>query len=938
MLHGKCHHVAMATADVVGREPELAVVEAFLQTPISTPAALVLDGDAGIGKSTLWLAAVHAARDRGSLVLSTRPTEAEHGLAYMGLGDLLDTVLDVVLPALPPPQRRALEVALLREEAAGDLVDPRALGLATRHALQLLGSERSVLVAIDDVQWLDDASSRVLAFALRRLDTFDVRVLLARRIDRGAAPTGPESALADDHVERLFLGPLSVGAVHALLQQRLGRTFARPTLLRLHQTSGGNPFYAIELARTLDRAAADVPVPDSLADLVRRRLGALPMETRAALLVIAALGRPSRAVVAATGVTDRVLAPAVAADVVEVHEDVRFTHPLLASTLYGDAAPDDRRELHGRLASVVQDPIASARHVALGPRVARESVARRLEDAATLARVRGAADVAAELGELAAERTSPGHPDDARRRLLGAARDYVAAAATDRALALTESVLQQADSPLARSEAFTLLSEIHARAGGAGGAVAAARYAREALAESPGDREVRLRAHVVLASVLVQTEGTVPAEAHARGAMKLAEDLGDYSRIARAMSQLAWIRLETGRQDALALAERAVKMARSSRDLASTALTTMTLGEALLSLGRLQAARSILEEYRAWAATNDESELAGICATYVLLELRAGRWAEAADYAQQMRELKSQLNPAGHEVEGGYGRLALVAAYLGDESRARDYARQALENVERGGWSEGRRVVRAIMGLIDLWSGDPLGAVEQLDLVEAERRAAGLAGPTLIYRPGEHVEALLALGRTEAAIGVLERWATDAARVENAWELAEVLRSRGLVAAARGDLDGALALLEQAVQKHQEVGDLFGRARALLSLGVMRRRTRQKRASRAVIEEAVAAFEALGAAGWAVKARAELGRLGGRTREPGLTAAERRVAALVAQGHTNREVSTALFLSERTVETHLSHAYSKLGVRSRAELARTFRAAEQTSGDLTIPS
>ena len=242
------------------------------------------------------------------------------------------------------------------------------------------------------------------------------------------------------------------------------------------------------------------------------------------------------------------------------------------------------------------------------------------------------------------------------------------------------------------------------------------------------------------------------------------------------------------------------------------------------------------------------------------------------------------------------------------------------------------------MGLIDLWSGDPLGAVEQLDLVEAERRAAGLAGPTLIYRPGEHVEALLALGRTEAAIGVLERWATDAARVENAWELAEVLRSRGLVAAARGDLDGALALLEQAVQKHQEVGDLFGRARALLSLGVMRRRTRQKRASRAVIEEAVAAFEALGAAGWAVKARAELGRLGGRTREPGLTAAERRVAALVAQGHTNREVSTALFLSERTVETHLSHAYSKLGVRSRAELARTFRAAEQTSGDLTIPS
>ena len=123
-------------------------------------------------------------------------------------------------------------------------------------------------------------------------------------------------------------------------------------------------------------------------------------------------------------------------------------------------------------------------------------------------------------------------------------------------------------------------------------------------------------------------------------------------------------------------------------------------------------------------------------------------------------------------------------------------------------------------------------------------------------------------------------------------------------------------------RKHEEVGDPFGRARALLALGVLRRRARQKRPAREAIEAALAGFEALGAAGWAENARAELGAIGGRTRVEGLTPAERRVAALVAEGRTNREVAAALFLGERTVASHLSHIYAKLGVRSRTELAR----------------
>lgn len=144
------------------------------------------------------------------------------------------------------------------------------------------------------------------------------------------------------------------------------------------------------------------------------------------------------------------------------------------------------------------------------------------------------------------------------------------------------------------------------------------------------------------------------------------------------------------------------------------------------------------------------------------------------------------------------------------------------------------------------------------------------------------------------------------------------------MAASEGDVDRAARLLEGAVEQHEAVGDPYGRARALLALGTARRRMRQKRSAREAITAALAGFEELGAEVWVGKARRELGRIGGRTREEGLTAAERRVAALVAQGRTNREVAAALFLGERTVASHLTHIYAKLRIRSRVELARRF--------------
>jgi DNA-binding CsgD family transcriptional regulator len=228
----------------------------------------------------------------------------------------------------------------------------------------------------------------------------------------------------------------------------------------------------------------------------------------------------------------------------------------------------------------------------------------------------------------------------------------------------------------------------------------------------------------------------------------------------------------------------------------------------------------------------------------------------------------------------------------------------------------------AILGLVERWSGDTEAAVVWLDRAEKQAAALGWGEPSIRWWSADHVEALLELGRIDEAVGVLDVWEADGARLAREWVLAHVTRCRGLVAAARGDVGRAADLLQQAVARHTDVGDPLGRSRALLALGIVRRRERQNRVAREAIEAALSGFEERGAATWVEKARAELGRIGGRKREDGLTPAEHRVAALVAEGRTNREVAAALFLTERTVASHLTHVYAKLGVRSRTELAR----------------
>ncbi len=920
--------------EIVGREEELGSVYAFLDGAVEGAAGFVLEGEPGIGKSTLWLAAVTGARDRGFLVLSSRPAEAERSLAHIGLGDLFEDVLDDVLPALSVPRRHALEVALLREEAPGDPVDQRALAVAVRSVLQLLSEREPILIAVDDVQWLDPSSSSTLAFALRRLGANSVRLLLARRLGERIQPSGLEQALDSERVERLPVGPLSVGALHRLLLDRIGIAFARQTLLRIHETSGGNPFFALELARVLDANVDPLQpfrVPETLEELVRARISGLPAATHEALALAAALGTPSQSLLERAGVAADALVPAVVAHVIERENGtIRFTHPLLSSVLYRDLG-EERQSVHGRIAGIVEDPLLRARHLALATELSDADVAAVLDDAARLAVERGASAVAAELAEQALRLTPPDEPEERHRRALAAARAHNAAGEWTRARKIATDLLGETDIGPLRAEALVLLAELE-------GLKRAVSLLEEALREARSRPALQAEIHCRLAWTTRFKRGFVGALEHARTALELADDLDDDALRVGALEMLTFLGCAVGDAEAPAHAARAHELATAVGDPELLRQRTGAVVSALLARRNVDAARLLVErEYQQWHE-RDELSTARTLDGLAWIELWGGRWELAAEYAARAREILVQY---GLDVPWVHLPSAAIAVHRGQLDFAREHSERALVlGEEQIGLHT--PVHLGIMGLVAFWSGDAAAAAVWFDRAERQTTRLGWGESSNRWWTADHVELLLELGRVDDALRVLDLWEADAARLSRDRMLAHVTRCRGLVAAAQGAVDQAVSLLEGAVAQHEDVGDTFGRARALLALGIVRRRMRQKRAARDAIREALDGFEELGAATWVAKARRELGRIGGRTREEGLTAAERRVAALVAEGRTNREVAAALFLGERTVETHLSHVYAKLGVRSRVELARTFRpdseAPEQSSGGLAISS
>jgi len=861
--------------------------------------------------------------------LSWRGSTSEAQLSFVALGDLLGDALQEVMPELPKPQAKALAVALLLEDAEESPPDQRAIALGFAGALRLLAESGPVAVAIDDLQWLDRPSASALEFALRRMQGEAVAFLFTLREDRGiGAAFDLDRAVGEERLRRIRVGPLSVGALHRLLSDRLALVLSRPRLRRIRELSGGNPLFALELGRAVKRGAIRLepaePLPGTLASLVRDRLMLLPGDTQAALLAASAVSHPTVEVVdraVGGGAGDR-LAPAFEAHIIELDRDrIRFTHPLLASGIYAEAAPAERRGLHRRLAELLPTPEERARHLALATEGPDEDVASALERAAQQAHDRGAFPAAAELSELA-RRLTPAEMEESRhRRTVDGAIFAWEAGEGERARARLSEARSDASPGPRRGEVLYWLGNIEEYEGDRRRAV---ELYREARANAGGDPRLRARSEEGLASALLLLRRDLAAAAeHARAAVTSAEAAGDRALEIAALSQLVLVEGLTGGREWGPAAARGRELERRTGPVQTAVTATFALAVVLTWVDEFpQACEHFLSLREQSEERAEESALPWILAQLCWAEFLAGRWDEAGRHAQEGIEMAVQADQEPQRLVA-LGVRGLVRAGRGDVEGARADAETTLALAPERGVMLAAIVGACGLGLLEL-SLVRFDAVDHVLGPLGDRlEDGGVREPGSVRFVPDHIEALIGLGRLDEAASLLETLERQAAAVDRASALAAAGRCRGLLAAAHGDLQEALLPLENALVEHERVSMPFEEARTLLALGATRRRARIKRPAREAFEQALAIFEQLGARLWADKARAELARISGRPAPTGeLTETERRIAALAAEGRSNREIAAALYVTPKTVETQLSRIYRKVGVRSRTQLAR----------------
>ena len=730
-------------------------------------------------------------------------------------------------------------------------------------------------------------------------------------------------------MSRLEIAPLSPGAVHALLHARIGLTLSRRTLRQVHDLAGGNAFYALELGRALQRSEAPptagqaLPVPPNLRALVADRLAQLPAETRNALATVAALSRPSIALVRETGHETEALHPAFAAHVLEADNDgLRFSHPLLASTAYEDVDPVARRALHRRLAELVADDEERARHLALAVDGPDADVAAALERAAHHARARGASASAAELGEQAQRLTPPGAGADRHRRTVAAALYCFDAGDPDRAIELLEDARAAASPGSQRAEALAVLARLH-RFGG--DQPLAVELARQALAEAGSDDRVRaLAAQGLAATLFFLREDLHEGVQLATVAAEHAARAGEVALEMEARADKGLLECLVGQPEAAATLRALAEDFQPPSYARVLSTPAQSRGVLALWTDLPEASRLLRAGREATLARGDDGSAPMVLANLAVSDYLEGRWTQATQVVEEAFDLALQTGQRPQHA-WAFSVRALVRASLGFEAEARADAEQALALVGTRGMAAARIHAVWALGLLEL-SLDRPAETERLAAPERERLlAAGVGEPGSMRFLPDEIEALVALGRDGEAETLLEWLERQGRLLDRPSALAASARCRGLLAASKGETDGALEAFDRALAEHERVANPFERARTLLVLGAARRRAKQKAGAREALRKALSLFDDLGARLWSDRAQSELAKIGGRTASPDeLTPAERRIAELVAAGRTNKEVASALYLSDRTVEGHLTSIYRKLGVRSRAELARTF--------------
>ncbi|MGV0642459.1 LuxR family transcriptional regulator [Mycolicibacterium sp. XJ2546] len=908
---------------VIKRPAEYRVVSEFLRSAATRPSGLVLEGETGVGKTTLWFAGVDDARERGFRVLWARVGPQETSLTYAAVADLFIEVDPAVLDSLPEVQRHAVDHVLLRASGTGPATDQGVIAAALVSAVEQTSRDGPVLVAIDDVQWLDPSSRAVLAAAARRWSG-PIGLLLTERTEYdGAEAAGWLQVASADGMGRHRVGALSLGALHALLTARLGHALPRPTLVRIAEVSGGNPFYALELARAVESGRSSSELPPTLAELMRQRIGHLDDEAKTLLLAAASSANPTVDSLAEITCTDRhhtlqLLKEAEAKGLLQIDGDaVRFAHPLLAQTVYTDATRRERRAMHRRLAEVVTLPEARARHMALAASRADAATLAALDEAADTARARGAPAAAAELIELAI-----GLGGDTPIRRIRAAEHYLHAGELDRAQSLLDALMACNPRGTHRAMALNSLAAMHIHHTHFDDAVA---LLEKALRTADCSHDVRVRTLLLLAHARLNAGDFVTALQNAERAVSHVEEVDDPDLTSQALALRTTIACMCGRGVDVPSLRRALTLERPDSEAPIAFRASANNAMLLAWTGQLDAAGEHLAAvYRRCAERGAETDLTFVGVVIALTEVWRGRYGEAAQVAAETAQRAQQLG--GDQLcVVAKAVQSLVSAHLGEVSETRETARDAIGLAHQCRSPNLAYWASVSLGFLEVSLGNYQDAARILQpLVD---RFPSVSGTEIINvaHVSDAVRALVALGRFAEAEPMIDALEVNGQLLDRPWMLATGARCRSLLLAAHGDVEAAASQAEEALAHHDRLPMPFERARTLLLLGQLQRRRRKKDVARATATEALQVFEALGAPLWAERARAELDRAGRPARgDWGLTASERRVAELAATGMTTREVATALFISPKTVEANLARIYRKLDINTRAELGRRF--------------
>jgi DNA-binding CsgD family transcriptional regulator len=895
--------------------------------------ALVVHGEAGIGKTTLLEALAGRCGDAVTVVRACgAETEAE--LAFAALTDLLGPVLGH-LDALPAPQAAVLKGALaLEPPTPGDRL---AVCVAALGMLRAAARHRPVLAVVDDVQWVDASSRECIEYVARRADG-PLGVVLAAR-----DPLYPPERV---RLPELPVGPIDDAAAARLLRYQAPE-LAPPVAAAITQAAAGNPLALVELPATLtsDQRAGAAVLEFPLAPGARLqrafagRVEALAGKARQALLIAAAHAGTELPVIAAacrlagTGVGR--LAEAEASGLVRLDAGrVTFSHPLVRGTVYAEAPTTHRRTAHAALAAVL--PAGDDRRVwhlaaaAIGPD---EEVAAALERVGRQAVTRRAYAAGAGSLERAARLTPD--PEAAGRRLITAGQAAVGAGLADHALALFTEAEEVSGDCAQRAHAQQVRGRTLVwRGRGA--------EATPFLVEQAGRVASRwpTLAAVMLSDAANGAVGILSyldAERLARRAVALLGEAGDPSVRGAVLTMRGWTLVLRGKapQARPVLAE-AFRLADSLDGLGPDWPWLHILQRTRIPLGEFEQARAQSAELCRRA--REAGALATLCSAQLVVAdaaFRLGDWAAADAAALETIQLAGDV---GQRHMAGWAltiRTRILAAQgRAEESRAAAAAAAEIATSDR--ISTGLRFVHGALGFLELGLDRVDAAIGELETVERLTEGTGHEEPVIVPCVPDLIEAYARGGRDHDARRLLARLERQAASTASPIAAAAAARCRGLL---DEDFEPAFA---RALAADDQRPMPFERARTLLAFGRRLHRSRRRADARERLRAALEGFERLRASAWARQAEAELRAAGARRRrerdDRALTPQELRVAAAVQRGLSNRDIAADLFLSPKTVEFHLRQIYRKLDVHSRTQLVAVLADAGQAGAGRRSPA